>query len=77
MIATGAPADMLVLDRDPYEDLGALDSIRAVVSGGHLLDMRSLREAVDRQVGHYRGALLDRIGIVGGRLALRRLPVLV
>jgi hypothetical protein len=39
--------------------------------------MRSLREAVDRQVAHYRGVLLDRIGIVGGRLALRRLPVLV
>jgi hypothetical protein len=76
-IVPGAPADMLVLDRNPYEDLGALDSIRAVVSGGHLLDMRSLRDAVDRQVGHYRGVLLDRIGIVGGRLALRRLPVLV
>jgi hypothetical protein len=76
-IATGAPADMLVLDRNPYEDLGALGSMRAVVSGGHLLDTHVLRAAVDRQLGHYRGMLVDRAGIIGGRLALRKLPVLV
>jgi adenine deaminase len=76
-IATGAPADMLVLDRNPYDDLGALDSMRAVISGGHLLDMQLLRAAVDRQLGHYRSMLVDRAGIIGGRLALRKLPVLV
>jgi len=76
-IATGAPADLLVLDSSPYEDLGALDSMRAVISGGHLLDMQMLRAAVDRQVDHYHGALVDRAGIIGGRLALRKLPVLV
>jgi adenine deaminase len=76
-IATGAPADMLVLERNPCEDLGALDSMRAVISGGQLLDMQLLRAAVDRQVDHYHGALVDRAGIIGGRLALRKLPVLV
>jgi len=76
-IATGAPADMLVLDRNPYQDLDALDSMRAVISNGHLLDMQLLRAAVDRQLLHYHSALIDRLGIIGGRLALRKLPVLV
>jgi Amidohydrolase family len=76
-IAAGAPADMLVLERNPYEDLSALSSMRAVVSNGHLLDMELLRAAVDRQLGHYRGLLVDRAGIIGAHLALRRLPVLV
>ena len=76
-IATGAPADILVLDRNPYEDLAALDSMRAVISGGHLFDMQLLRAAVDRQLAHYRSALVDRAGMIGGRLALRKLPVLV
>ena len=52
-------------------------SLRPATHLRGVADMRSLREAVDRQVRHYRGMLMDRIGIVGGRLALRRLPVLV
>ena len=76
-IAAGAPADMLVLDRNPCEDLDALDSMRAVLSAGHLLDAQVLRSAVDRQLAHYRSMLVDRAGIIGGRLALRKLPVLV
>ncbi len=76
-IATGAPADLLILDRNPYEDLDALASMRAVVSAGHLLDTQILRSAVDRQLRHYRSMLVDRAGIIGGRLALRKLPELV
>jgi hypothetical protein len=41
------------------------------------LDMQVLRSAVDRQLDHYRGLLVDRVGIIGGRLALRKLPELV
>jgi hypothetical protein len=48
-----------------------------VISDGRLLDMQLLRAAVDRQLVHYRSALVDRVGMIGGRLALRRLPVLV
>lgn len=36
----GRPADFIVLDRDPIEDLGALRSVSAVVIGGELVQHR-------------------------------------
>jgi len=63
-VAIRAPADLLVLDRDPREDISALDSLRAVVSGGCLLDIAVLRDAVNRQLHHYRRLTVDRASIL-------------
>src|SRR5262249_9614907 len=62
-VSIGAPADLLVLDGDPREDISALDSLRAVVSAGRLLDVAVLQDAVDRQLQHYRRLAVDRVSI--------------
>ncbi len=72
-IAIGAPADLLVLDRDPGKDIAALESLRAVVSAGHLLGISALRDAVDRQLAHYHRFAVDRASILAARRTLRQL----
>jgi imidazolonepropionase-like amidohydrolase len=72
-IAIGAPADLLVLDRDPCEDISALDSLRAVVSAGRLLEVAVLNDAVDRQLHHYGRLIVDRASMFAARRTLRQL----
>jgi hypothetical protein len=69
-VAVGAPADLLLLERDPSSDIAALGGLRAVIVGGRLLETRTLRAAVDRQLRHYRRPLIDRASIFGARRAL-------
>jgi hypothetical protein len=74
-IAVGAPADLLVLERDPSVDIAALGTLRAVIVGGRLLETSALRAAVERQLRHYRRALVDRASIIGARRALDSVTV--
>jgi hypothetical protein len=74
-LVSGSPADLLVLDRDPAQDITALDTLRAVVSGGHLLEVGVLRAAVNRQLRHYRRPLIDRLSIIGARRALNAIQL--
>jgi Amidohydrolase family len=74
-VAPGAPADLLVLDRDPAEDVSALDSLRAVVAGGRLLEIETLRAAVERQRRYYRGTLVDRASTLLARRAMRSIEL--
>jgi hypothetical protein len=69
-VAVGAPADLLVLDRDPSAEISALESLRAVVVGGRLFETSALRAAVERQLRHYRRPLVDRASVIGARRAL-------
>jgi imidazolonepropionase-like amidohydrolase len=72
-VAVGAPADLLVLDRDPYQDISAFESLRAVVSAGRLLDVTVLQQAVDRQLRHYGRFAIERASTVAARRALKQL----
>ena len=74
-IALGAPADLLLLERDPAAEIGALGTLRAVIVGGRLFDAGTLRAAVERQLRHYRRALVDRVGMIGARRALESVSV--
>jgi hypothetical protein len=74
-LSAGAPADLLVLGRDPAQDITALDTLRAVVSGGRLLEVGVLRAAVERQLRHYRRPLIDRLSIIGARRALNAIQL--
>lgn len=70
-VTIGAPADLLVFDRDPYADLAALDTLRAVLCGGRLFEASILRAAVDRQLSHYRRLPVERVSKLGARRALK------
>ncbi|RIL02169.1 MAG: hypothetical protein DCC71_16780 [Proteobacteria bacterium] len=48
-IEAGAPADLLVLREDPTRDLGALETLEAVVADGRLYERRDLSAALVRQ----------------------------
>jgi hypothetical protein len=69
-IGPGAPADLLVLGADPTQDIAALSTLRAVVSGGRLMEVGVLRAAVERQLRHYRRPLVDRLSMIGARRSL-------
>jgi imidazolonepropionase-like amidohydrolase len=49
-VSDGAPADLLVLSRDPREDLGTLDAPAAIVIGGALVEP-DLRQLQRRRIG--------------------------
>ena len=69
----GAPADLLVLRADPTRDLGALDSLEAVIADGRVYT----REQLDAQLARYRehseGVLYDTLSVVLVRRALARI----
>jgi hypothetical protein len=72
-ISPGSPADLLVLDADPATDIAALGSLRAVVVGGHVLTLDTLREAVKRQLDHFHRPLVDRASVFAARRTMRRI----
>jgi hypothetical protein len=55
-LAPGAAADALLFREDPTRDLAALDSLEAVVAGGHLLSRGELLAAAARQRAHFERA---------------------
>jgi imidazolonepropionase-like amidohydrolase len=54
-IEAGAPADLLVFERDPTRDLSNLDSLRAVVASGRYYPVEELEAAVERALEHFEG----------------------
>ena len=46
VIEPGATADLLVVEADPREDVGALRKLRHVVSGGRVIDLEWVRSAL-------------------------------
>jgi len=74
-ISPGSPADLLVLDADPAADIAALGSLRAVVVGGHVLTIDTLREAVKRQLDHFHRPLVDRASVFAARRTMRRIAL--
>jgi hypothetical protein len=63
----GAPADLLIFERDPTTDLGALDSLQAVVSGGRLYRVDDLRSAVATCQRQFQRRLFDRVSVRAAR----------
>jgi hypothetical protein len=74
-IAVGAPADVLVFERDPARDIAALSTLRAVVVGGRLFEASTLRTAVEGQLRHYRRSLIDRASVIAARRAMNSVMV--
>ena len=56
VIEAGRPADMIILDRNPLDDLGALADVAGVISRGRLLDLRDLDAATVAVSGQGNGA---------------------
>jgi imidazolonepropionase-like amidohydrolase len=54
-IKQGAPADLLIYKSDPTRDLGALDSLQAVVANGRLYTRDELDAAVKRNIDRFNG----------------------
>lgn len=57
IVAPSRRADLLVLDRNPLEDLGALQEIRAVVVRGRWIDHARIEADVERRAAGYAEAL--------------------
>jgi hypothetical protein len=55
-LAPGAAADAAIFREDPTRDLGALDSLEAVVAAGRLLSRADLLAAAARQRAHFERA---------------------
>ncbi|MEX0618670.1 MAG: amidohydrolase family protein [Pseudohongiellaceae bacterium] len=67
-LRVGAPADMLVMERDPTESLAALDSITMVVADGRLYDTEQLAHDVDRYKDHFHNVVWERVVPLFARL---------
>jgi imidazolonepropionase-like amidohydrolase len=52
-IEPGAPADMIVVEADPREDVGALRELRHVVRGGNPIDLDWVRSVLADSAGHH------------------------
>lgn len=71
-LGDGAPADLLVFKRDPTADLGALDSLQAVVSAGRLYRVDDLRSAIASCQRHFRRKAFDRVSVGAARRAMSK-----
>lgn len=56
-IRVGAPADFVLYAEDPTQDIGALDSMLAVVRDGRLYSRQDLDERIGRYADHYSSPL--------------------
>ncbi|OQW54186.1 MAG: hypothetical protein A4S14_01760 [Proteobacteria bacterium SG_bin9] len=72
-LAAGAPADFLIFRNDPTKDLAALDSLEAVVAQGRLYTKASIDAKIAEYQAHYSGFIVDRLSVVLGRAALRKI----
>ncbi len=68
----GAPADLLVFERDPTRDLDALDSLLAVIAGGRLYRRADLDAALREYQNHYRTGIVDAVSIPATRMTLKK-----
>jgi len=58
-IEVGAPADLLVLREDPTQDLAALGTLEAVIAGGRLYPIATLRAALEEQRRYFERSAVD------------------
>jgi len=58
-IEVGAPADLIVLRKDPTRDLAALGTLEAVVANGFLHPIETLRRAVREDQSYFDRAAVD------------------
>lgn len=66
----GAPADLLILDRDPTRDLAALSTLRAVIADGRLYSRETLEAALAAQRRHFDGPVFARTAAWTARAAV-------
>ena len=69
----GAPADLLVLRKDPTRSLDALASLEAVIADGRLYTRSQLDAQLARYRAHSENALYDALSVVLVRRALARI----
>ncbi len=65
--ANGAPADFLVLARDPTGELGALETLQAVVARGRLYRVTDPEAAIARRQRHFTRTIFDRLSVAAAR----------
>ncbi|MGH7925325.1 MAG: amidohydrolase family protein [Candidatus Binatus sp.] len=61
ILAAGAPADMIVLSKDPTGDLAALSTIRAVIARGRFYSKSELDNSVDQYRKYFGGWTYDHL----------------
>lgn len=69
-LSAGAPADVLLFDRDPTLSLKHLSSLRAVIRAGRLYDMDALQEGLTHTLEVYRSPLIRMLARRGAQKAL-------
>lgn len=75
VVRSGAPADLLVFSEDPTRDLGALDSLEAVVADGRLYPREELDAALERWREHEADPVFDALTMALARwIAPRAAP---
>ena len=72
-VQEGAPADLLIFDRDPTRHLGALSSLRGVVAQGRLYTKSALQEGLARHRQRFERPLYDAMSTALIRQALKRM----
>lgn len=71
-VQAGAPADLLLFERDPTADMAALSTLRAVVAQGRLYSVSFLQEALGRHRRRFEDPLYDRLTTTLIRQGMRR-----
>ncbi len=62
-IREGAPADLLVFEKDPTQDLANLGTLRAVVRDGKLYPVEDLDQAIEAYQAYYKRPLVDFVSV--------------
>jgi cytosine/adenosine deaminase-related metal-dependent hydrolase len=62
-LAEGAPADLLLFERDPTLDLSALETLLAVVAAGRLYERPVVESALARAHAHFEGPLYEALSL--------------
>ncbi len=70
-VREGAPADLLVFERDPTRDLGALATLTAVVANGRFYSKEELDRVVASQLDHFDRPLYRTLSMFLARRAAR------
>ncbi len=69
-VREGAPADLLLFRRDPTQDLGALDTLAAVIVQGRLYTKQQLDDDLAAYVRHFESPVVDNLSVTMARMIL-------
>ena len=70
-VQEGAPADLLIFDKDPSRDLAALSTLRGVIAQGRLYSKEFLDEALSRHRERFEKPLYDTMSTALIRLGMK------